>query len=219
MTASAHYSQSPFLEFLGTSLEEWRDGYVRATLELKPFHLNRAGVIHGGVLAALLDHACGFSGLYSGDPLNRRNGVTLSLTTNFTGQCSSGKTSRPKAARTCRTDCCSGMTPPRRRRTRRPRNGGAMNSGSRSLNPNDGTARLIGDRVNAGKKPLHPRRCCATCAASKISQLAGSGRAFLPTADAGGSTIRAHAQSPSISSRSISRKSLALKGMKAAYSL
>jgi len=91
MTAPAHYSQSPFLEFLGTSLEEWRDGYVRVTIDLKPFHFNRAGLIHGGALAALLDHACGFSGLYSDDPLNRRNGLTLSLTTNYTGQCRAGK--------------------------------------------------------------------------------------------------------------------------------
>lgn len=90
MTPPVHYSQSPFLEFLGTELHEWRDGYVRVSLLLKPFHLNRAGVIHGGVLAALLDHAGGFSGLYTGDPLNRRNGMTLSLTTNFMHQHKTG---------------------------------------------------------------------------------------------------------------------------------
>ncbi|NDB69646.1 MAG: PaaI family thioesterase [Methylocystaceae bacterium] len=86
-----HYSQSPFLEMIGTQLEEWRDGYVRVSLDLKPFHLNRAGVIHGGVIATLLDHTGGFSGLFTGDPMNRRNGMTLSLTTQYINQHKSGK--------------------------------------------------------------------------------------------------------------------------------
>jgi uncharacterized protein (TIGR00369 family) len=86
-----HYSESPFLSYVDTALEEWRDGYVRIGLTLRPHHLNRAGVVHGGVLATLLDHAGGFCGLYCTVPGNRRYGMTLSLTSNFLAQSRSGK--------------------------------------------------------------------------------------------------------------------------------
>jgi uncharacterized protein (TIGR00369 family) len=85
-----HYSNSPFLELLDTTLDEWRDGYVRLGLVLKPFHLNRSGVVHGGVLATLLDHAGGFSGLYTDVPGKRRLGMTLSLTSNYIAQSRAG---------------------------------------------------------------------------------------------------------------------------------
>jgi uncharacterized protein (TIGR00369 family) len=91
MDEARHDSESPFLEMLGTRVEEWRDGYVRIVLDLKPHHLNRAGVVHGGVLATLLDHAGGFCGLYCTKPGNRRYGMTLSLTTNFIAQSRGGR--------------------------------------------------------------------------------------------------------------------------------
>jgi uncharacterized protein (TIGR00369 family) len=85
-----HYSESPFLSFVDTTLEEWRDGYVRIALVLRRHHLNRAGVVHGGVLATLLDHAGGFCGLYCSVPGNRRYGMTLSLTSSFLSQSRTG---------------------------------------------------------------------------------------------------------------------------------
>jgi uncharacterized protein (TIGR00369 family) len=85
-----HYSQSPFLEFVGTRLQEWRDGYARMTLELQRHHLNRAGVVHGGLLSTLIDHAGGFCGLYCSVPGNRRYGMTLSMTCNFLAQSKAG---------------------------------------------------------------------------------------------------------------------------------
>ena len=86
-----YVSESPFLEMLGTKVEEWRDGYVRISLEIRPEHLNRAGVIHGGVLATLLDHGGGFSGLFCTEPGNRRYGMTLSMACNFIAQSKTGK--------------------------------------------------------------------------------------------------------------------------------
>jgi uncharacterized protein (TIGR00369 family) len=86
----SHYSESPFLEFVDTRLEEWHDGYVRIGLELKHHHLNRAGVVHGGLLATLLDHAGGFCGVYCEDPATRRYSMTLSMTCNFVAQARSG---------------------------------------------------------------------------------------------------------------------------------
>ncbi|MBM9595474.1 PaaI family thioesterase [Roseitranquillus sediminis] len=90
MTDAAHKSESPFLDLLGTRVEEWRDGFARISLEVQPHHLNRAGVVHGGVLATLLDHGAGFCGLYCTVPGNRRYGVTLSLTCNFVAQTRAG---------------------------------------------------------------------------------------------------------------------------------
>ena len=90
MQLKSHYSESPFLELVDTRLEEWRDGYVRIGLELKHHHLNRAGVVHGGLLATLLDHAGGFCGVYCDNPAKRRYSMTLSMTCNFVAQARSG---------------------------------------------------------------------------------------------------------------------------------
>lgn len=86
-----HYSGSPFLSLLNTELEEWRDGYARIGLALEGPLRNRSGVVHGGVLATLLDHAAGLSGLYCTVPGNKRYGMTLSLTTQFIGQAKAGR--------------------------------------------------------------------------------------------------------------------------------
>ncbi len=91
MDEPVHHSESPFLDFLGTRVEDWSDGYARISLDLEPHHLNRAGVIHGGVLATLLDHGAGFCGLYCTVPGNRRYGMTLSLTCNFVAQANTGR--------------------------------------------------------------------------------------------------------------------------------
>jgi len=90
MTGDLYPTESPFLEMLGLVIEEWRDGYVRIGLPVRPDHLNRSGVVHGGLLATLLDNAGGFCGLYCAVPGNRRYSVTLSLTSNFLGQASGG---------------------------------------------------------------------------------------------------------------------------------
>ena len=90
MTETQHSVESPFLEMLGTRIEEWRDGYVRISLVLRPEHLNRAGVVHGGLLATLLDHGGGACGLYCAVPGNARYGMTLSLTCNFIAQTNTG---------------------------------------------------------------------------------------------------------------------------------
>ena len=45
--------------------------------------MNRAGILHGGVTSAILDHVGGMFGLYSDDPANPVYGVTLNLNVNF----------------------------------------------------------------------------------------------------------------------------------------
>ncbi len=84
-------SESPFLDMIGTEVEEWRDGYARIGVNLRPELLNRASVPHGGLVATLLDHASSFCGLYCTQPGNRRYGMTLSLSCDFIGQGTGGR--------------------------------------------------------------------------------------------------------------------------------
>jgi uncharacterized protein (TIGR00369 family) len=84
-------SESPFLDMIQTEVEDWRDGYARIAVALRPELLNRAGVPHGGLIATLLDHASSFCGLYCTQPGNRRYGMTLSLSCDFIGQSTGGR--------------------------------------------------------------------------------------------------------------------------------
>jgi uncharacterized protein (TIGR00369 family) len=74
---------NPFLEHLGVTRTAWRDGYVQFETRVRPLMLNRQGVVQGGLIATLLDVACGYAGLYSADPDCPVHGLTLSLTCNF----------------------------------------------------------------------------------------------------------------------------------------
>ncbi len=74
---------NPFLETLGVSRTAWREGYAEFQVRVQPALLNRRRVLQGGVIATLLDAACGYSGLFSADPHRPVHGVTLSLTLNF----------------------------------------------------------------------------------------------------------------------------------------
>lgn len=79
-----------FAASLGIDVAEWRDGFARLTMPVQPWHLNRSGVLHGGIVAALIDTACGYAGTWCATPGHVRWAVTLSLTTQFTGQARDG---------------------------------------------------------------------------------------------------------------------------------
>jgi uncharacterized protein (TIGR00369 family) len=49
--------RSPFVEAMGAELLEWAEGRVRWGITLGPQHTNPGGIMHGGVVAALLDEA------------------------------------------------------------------------------------------------------------------------------------------------------------------
>jgi uncharacterized protein (TIGR00369 family) len=82
--------ESGYFNHLDFQMVEWEQGYAVLELEIGPQHLNRSLTLHGGVLSAMLDTVCGFSGCYCPVPGNIRKAVTLSLTTSFTGQAVSG---------------------------------------------------------------------------------------------------------------------------------
>jgi acyl-coenzyme A thioesterase 13 len=56
---------------------------ARCRLVIDERHLNRHGVLHGGIAATLLDNASGATGSLTVDPGGRTPFVTLSFTMNF----------------------------------------------------------------------------------------------------------------------------------------
>ena len=81
---------SGFQDLLGYRLARWEEGLSEMELIIDRRHLNRAGVVHGGVLTTLLDTAMGFSATYCALPGRVRRVVTLSLSTSFLGQARHG---------------------------------------------------------------------------------------------------------------------------------
>lgn len=79
-----------FHDLLGYRLVSLHANEVVIELALESRHLNRSGVVHGGVLMSLLDIVMADAGLQCSDPERVRRALTLSLTTTFTGQCSGG---------------------------------------------------------------------------------------------------------------------------------
>ena len=67
------------------------DGRARIMLDVTGDHTNRHGVLHGGLIASLLDSACGFSGSIRIDPATRPPMLSISFTTQFVGPVSSGR--------------------------------------------------------------------------------------------------------------------------------
>jgi acyl-CoA thioesterase len=53
------FDQSPCAVLFGMSLEDLSPGYAKVKLNLKPEFLNWENMIHGGVIATLLDQAFG----------------------------------------------------------------------------------------------------------------------------------------------------------------
>ncbi len=77
---------SGFAQLLGYQLIDWRPGYAVMEMTLRPEHMNRAGLPHGGLLTTILDSVSGYAGCYCPVPGNMRRTLTLSLTTNYIGQ-------------------------------------------------------------------------------------------------------------------------------------
>lgn len=88
MTERSYLPESDGTDYeavMGFEKAEWREGYVRMRVALQPVHRNRQGIVHGGVIAALLDSAGMFAGTY--DPANAggKRAVTVATSCQFTG--------------------------------------------------------------------------------------------------------------------------------------
>ena len=58
-----HY-EGTYLEFLGFRLTEWKEGFARLEMTVRPDHRNTVGFLHGGVIASLLDISGAVAGSY-----------------------------------------------------------------------------------------------------------------------------------------------------------
>ena len=81
---------SGFAKLIGYRLVRWEPDFAEILLELGPEHHNRGHVAHGGVLATLIDTACGFAGCWAPKGESRA-AVTLSMTTQFLSPGRSGR--------------------------------------------------------------------------------------------------------------------------------
>ncbi|EME71832.1 hypothetical protein H261_01247 [Paramagnetospirillum caucaseum] len=102
--------RSGFQELLDYRLAEWSEDRAVLELTIGRKHCNRAGLVHGGVLATLIDTSCGFAATFCPFPGRVRRVVTLQLTTSFTGQARHGTLraiARKKAGGSRIVFCCS----------------------------------------------------------------------------------------------------------------
>jgi len=90
MSTALREDLPPFLRHAGVEIDSWEDGRAEVSLRIGPHHLNRTGVVHGGVYTVLVDTAGGLSGCFSPDPARRVLAYTVSLTTSFLGRADSG---------------------------------------------------------------------------------------------------------------------------------
>lgn len=72
-----------FASLVGYRIALWSWGRADVALEVAEEHLNRSGILHGGVVSTLIDTACGYSGCYCDAPGRARRAMTLQLTTQF----------------------------------------------------------------------------------------------------------------------------------------
>lgn len=82
---------SAFNQALGIRLAAWSEGECTVELDVTGDHLNRSGVVHGGVLMTLLDVACGYAGTWTEAQDGTRLCVTLDLTTSFVAPALNGR--------------------------------------------------------------------------------------------------------------------------------
>lgn len=90
----------PFAKMVGYEMSEWDAEHATIVLIVDEKHINRSGILHGGVIATLIDTACGFAGCYQAPPLPGRPAMTLSLHTQFIGPAEVGTRLSATARRT-----------------------------------------------------------------------------------------------------------------------
>lgn len=81
---------NPFLQSLGIELNRWSPGEAEFRMPIEARHLNRQGMLHGGLIATLLDAACGYAGLHAGESEEEVHGVTVMLNIAYLNAAHSG---------------------------------------------------------------------------------------------------------------------------------
>jgi uncharacterized protein (TIGR00369 family) len=84
-------ADNPLLEHLGIRLADVGAGRATFELDVQPRHLNRQGSLQGGVVATLLDAACGYAGLVAADGQAPANAVTVMLSISYMAKVRAGR--------------------------------------------------------------------------------------------------------------------------------
>lgn len=93
--------ENPLLKFLGVQLIRWKRGEAEFHLAITQHHLNRQGNLQGGVIATLLDVACGYSGLDPSCSVAFESSASVTLNVCFVDKVNSGRLiARGKLTRT-----------------------------------------------------------------------------------------------------------------------
>lgn len=82
---------TPFQRYLGWRVLRWEPDLCELALDLEPQHLNRTGIVHGGVVMTLLDTASGLAAGHAPNASQPRPTVTISLTCNFIAPSRAGR--------------------------------------------------------------------------------------------------------------------------------
>lgn len=90
----------PFAHLVGYRLSDFGPDTAEVSLTVEDKHLNRSGILHGGVLTTLIDTACGLAGCHRPPPEPLRRAMTLALTTQFIGPVQAGARLTARATRT-----------------------------------------------------------------------------------------------------------------------
>lgn len=83
-------ARSGFADLVDYRLTRWQADEAEVRILVTERHLNRSGVLHGGVLCTILDAACGYAGCFLDIPGRRRRAFTLALNTQFIGSVEAG---------------------------------------------------------------------------------------------------------------------------------
>ena len=79
-----------FIAKMGAELTHWDSERVVIELPVEDLHLNGIGVVHGGVIGALIDTAGARAGIFCTVAGNKRSAMTVSLNVNLVGNISEG---------------------------------------------------------------------------------------------------------------------------------
>lgn len=80
-----------FAALVGYRIADWHWETAAVEMEVAEAHLNRSGILHGGVLTTLIDTACGYSGCFCDTPDHARRAMTLQLNTQFLAPAKAGQ--------------------------------------------------------------------------------------------------------------------------------
>ena len=79
-----------FLDTLGARMTEWSADRATIEVDVSDVHLNGIDIVHGGVMASLIDTAAAHAAIYCPVPGHIRQAMTVSLNVNLVGNVKTG---------------------------------------------------------------------------------------------------------------------------------